>query len=97
MESIKLKSHIGNDGILQVQVPDDFKNQNFEILIVFQPISNTESQEDVLLDGKPESRGWCPSFFETTIGRWEGEPLERPPQLPYEVREDLTFGEKEAS
>lgn len=97
MESIKLKSHIGNDGILQVQVPDDFRNQNFEILIVFQPISNIESQEDVLLDSKPESRGWNSNFFETTIGSWEGEPLERPSQLPYEVREDLTFGEKEAS
>jgi hypothetical protein len=97
MESIKVKSHIGDDGILQVQVPDDFKNQNFEILIVFQPISNPDSQKDNSSDSTPESRGWNPGFFETVIGRWEGEPLERPSQLPYEVRDDLTFGEKEAS
>jgi hypothetical protein len=89
MESIKIKSHIGNDGILQVQVPDNFKNQNFEILIVFQPISSPESQEDASSDSTPESRGWNPGFFETVIGRWEGEPLERLSQLTYEIREDL--------
>ena len=54
MESIKVKSHIGDDGILQVQVPDDFKNQNFEILIVFQPISNPDSQKDNSSDSTPE-------------------------------------------
>jgi hypothetical protein len=89
MESIKIKSRIGNDGILQVQVPDNFKNQNFEILIVFQPISNPESQEDASSDSTPELRGWNPGFFETVIGRWEGEPLERLSQLAYEIREDL--------
>jgi len=32
---------------------------------------------------------WQPGFFEEVIGSWEGEPLERPEQLPYEIREEL--------
>jgi len=35
MESIKLKSRIGDDGILKIQVPDNFKNQDLEIIIIF--------------------------------------------------------------
>jgi predicted HTH domain antitoxin len=41
----------------------------------------------------PESRGWHPSFFENVVSSWNGNPLGHPPQLPYEVREELTFGE----
>jgi hypothetical protein len=39
--------------------------------------------------GTSESRGWHPGFFEQGIGGWQGEPLERPPQLPDEVGEEL--------
>lgn len=96
METIKLQSKVGEDGILQIQVPDNLKNQNLEILIIFQPIPAAEVPVSVLVQGSSESQGWSPGFFETVIGSWEGEPLERPPQLPFEVREDLTFGEEEA-
>jgi len=94
MESIKLKSRVGNDGILRIQVPENFKNQNLEILVVFQPIAAPEEQSQIPTKNTPESRGWLPGFFENVIGSWQGEPLERPTQLPYEVREELTFGEK---
>jgi hypothetical protein len=99
MESIKLKSRIGEDGILRVQVPTGLRNQEFEIMIILQPIGlpQTSLSHPSLEPSKsdtPESRGWHPGFFETVVGSWEGEPLERPSQLPYEVREELTFGEE---
>ena len=31
--------------------------------------------------------GWPEGYFERVIGKWEGEPLERPEQLPFEERE----------
>jgi len=80
MESIKLKSRIGDDGILRIQFPDNFKNQNFEILVVLQPIP---LPEDIAQIKTLESLGWNPGFFENVIGSWEGEPLERPPQLNF--------------
>ena len=33
--------------------------------------------------------GWPPGFFERVAGSWEGDPLERPEQLPFEDREPL--------
>ncbi len=95
MESIKLKSRIGDDGILRIQVPDNLKNKNFEILVVFQPIISPEDQSEATQGTTPESLGWNPGFFENVIGSWAGEPLERPPQAPFEIRENLTFGEEE--
>ncbi|MEC4896113.1 MAG: hypothetical protein SAL07_11435 [Oscillatoria sp. PMC 1051.18] len=88
MESIKFKSHVGDDGILQIQVPVSFKNEDLEVMVIFQPLKSKNSNSATL-----ESKNWQPGFFEEVIGSWEGEPLERPEQLPYEVREELTFGE----
>jgi hypothetical protein len=34
------------------------------------------------------SRGWPLWFFEEVVGGWQGE-LERPAQLPFEVRDEL--------
>jgi len=50
-------------------------------MVIFQPLKSRDSNSSTL-----ESRGWQPGFFEEVIGSWEGEPLERPGQLPYEVR-----------
>jgi hypothetical protein len=88
MESIKLNSHVGDDGVLQIQVPVGFKNEDLEVMVIFQRLKSPESKLAAL-----ESKGWQPGFFEEVIGSWQGEPLERPEQLPYEIREELTFGE----
>jgi hypothetical protein len=33
--------------------------------------------------------GWPPGYFEQVIGGWRGDPLVRPPQGEYQVREQL--------
>jgi hypothetical protein len=43
MESMKIKTHIGNDKILKVELPDEFANQELEIVIVFQPVIEKSS------------------------------------------------------
>ncbi|MFN5239768.1 MAG: hypothetical protein ACK5WC_11715 [Aphanizomenon sp.] len=43
MESMKIKTHIGNDGILKVELPAEFANQELEIVIVFQPVIEKSS------------------------------------------------------
>lgn len=91
MESITLRSHVGEDGILQVSVPDQLRNQDLEIMIIFQPIDHPESRNDAAVLDSTELRGWNPGFFETVVGSWEGEALERPAQLPFEMTEDAIF------
>ncbi len=38
-----------------------------------------------------EELGYTREFIEEVVGSWEGEPLERPEQLPFEVREEIQW------
>jgi hypothetical protein len=66
MQTIKLESYIGNDGMLHIPLPE-IKDANVEVIIVYQQIQ------------KPEKRQWSSEFL-STFGAWEGEALERAPQ-----------------
>lgn len=75
MKSIQLRSHIGPDGLLQVQLPD-CQDEEVEVLVVYQPI-----QPQV-------KRQWSPAFLDAA-GAWQGEPLVREPQPQPTDRESL--------
>lgn len=40
METMKLRSHIGTDGILILQMPTEFKDTSVEVLVVVQPLTS---------------------------------------------------------
>ncbi len=42
METMKLRAHIGTDGILQIQTPTDFKDTSVEVVVVVQPLPDAE-------------------------------------------------------
>lgn len=71
MQSIKLNSHVGSDGILGLDIPVDAKNTDLEVVIT---VKNIDS--DIENATKSE---WLPEFFERTAGAWQGKPLEREP------------------
>ncbi|MFB8792452.1 MAG: hypothetical protein U7123_27305 [Potamolinea sp.] len=50
METIKLRSHIGTDGILLLQMPAEFKDTAVEVVVVVQPLSSEET--------KPQYNAW---------------------------------------
>jgi hypothetical protein len=83
MQSIKVRSRVGSDGMLHLQVPVGIKDTDLEVIVIFQRIASATDAKT------PEDLGWSPGFFETVIGSWEGEPLVRPEQLEYEMREEL--------
>lgn len=76
MQSIKLRSHVGQDGILKLEVPLGLSEMDLEVVVVVQPVAKTQT-------------GWPPGFFEQTAGAWAGEPLVREPQGEYETRDKL--------
>ena len=76
MDSIKLRSRVGTDGILHLDIPTAITDREIEVTVTIQPVTS-------------EQRGWMPGFFEEVIGGWVGEPLERPDQGEYETRETL--------
>jgi hypothetical protein len=82
MRSVTLKSHVGEDGVLHLQVPVGVKNATLEVVVVFQTTTPAEATDE---------RGWPVGFFEETAGAWSGEPLDRGEQGTYERREELVF------
>ena len=74
-----LSSHIGNDGIFSLQLPDEMRGQKLEILVVVQPIKEVSANKN----------GWPPGFFERTYGATANDPIERPLPGEFEIRESL--------
>ena len=74
MQTIKLETHIGQDGILKLELPLEMSNTDLEVLLVVQ---------------RKEKRRWPPGYFERTTGSLADDPIERPPQSNYEERDTL--------
>lgn len=84
MESIKLHSHIGLDGVLRLKLPEDLKDR--DVTVIIQPADPAISASKT---STSEESGWLAGFFEEVIGGWEGEPLVRPEQPELETRDEL--------
>ena len=39
MESIKVRQHIGQDGILHLDIPVGLKEREVEVMVIYQPVS----------------------------------------------------------
>ena len=44
MQSIKLQTHIGDDGLLEIKLPVGMTNQDLEIIVIYQPINQTRKE-----------------------------------------------------
>lgn len=64
MQSIKVRSHVGPDGILHLDVPVGIHDAELEVTVTVQPIDST-----------PQGKGWPPGFFEETFGSCKDAPL----------------------
>lgn len=42
MQSIQVKTHVGEDGLLKVQMPSEVKDMELDVMVVFQPSSKVE-------------------------------------------------------
>ena len=85
MQSIKLQVHIGPDGLLKLEMPAGMSNTDVEVLVVVQPLPSSPASSKP--NPTPEELGWPPGFFEQTEGALANDPIERPPQGEFEVRE----------
>lgn len=81
MRSIKLKSRIGPDGILHLDIPVGLTDKDLEVMIIFQAIELKTTASP------PKGLGWPPGFFERTAGSIQDETFIRHPQGDFEERE----------
>lgn len=78
-QPISIRSHVGTDGVLRLEVPTEFSDADLEVTVLLSPAGSTTST----------TAEWQPGFFTEVIGSWEGE-LNRPDQGEFEIREDWT-------
>lgn len=64
MQSIKLHSRVGADGILHLDLPVGITDTEIEVTVTVKPVTSVT-----------QTKGWIPGFFEEVIGGWVGEPL----------------------
>ena len=83
MQSITLRSHVGTDGILHLDVPVGLHDTDLEVTVTLKAVPPK-------MEKTPEELGWPPGFFERTAGAWQGEPLTRGAQGEYEKRDNLS-------
>lgn len=75
MQTIKLDTRVGRDGILKLELPLDVSDTDLEVVVIVQ---------------QKAKRGWPPGYFERTAGSLADDPIERPPQGEYEERDPLS-------
>jgi len=79
METIKVKTHVGHDGILKLELPVGVTDMDLEVLVVMQsPAAPVEI----------ERAEWL-AFIEKTAGSLADDPMEYPSEGEYETRDEL--------
>lgn len=79
MQTLKLRTHVGSDGLLKLELPTDAANRDMDVVIVMQPVPETSN----------DALGWPLGFFDRTYGALKDDPLEEPAPLSWAKRDDL--------
>ena len=74
METIKLQTHVGEDGVLKVELPIGVRGVDCDVVIVYTVNYEREDWE---------------AFVNRTYGTLADDPIERPAQLPLEVQDEI--------
>ena len=82
MKTIQLTTKTDENGMLSLQLPLDAPLQAMDVIVVLQPVSEGTKPETT-------SKGWPTGFFRKTAGAFAEDPIERPDQGDYEVREQI--------
>jgi hypothetical protein len=79
MQTLTLKAHADQDGMVKLEFPTDLAGQEVEIVLVMQPVE----REPV------DAMGYPVGYFEETYGSFADDPLERNQPIQPDVRDAL--------
>ncbi|MBC7813863.1 MAG: hypothetical protein H7175_22095 [Burkholderiales bacterium] len=74
METLKVRAHVGGDGILKLEVPVGLSDVDYEVTITLRPEMTREQWQ---------------AYVEETYGSLADDPIERGEQPPFEVRDEI--------
>jgi hypothetical protein len=83
MGSIKIRRHVGKDGILHLEIPLGMTDKEVEIMIIYQALETPTQQKT------PEDLGYPPGFFEQTYGICADDPIVIDSEGEFEKREEI--------
>lgn len=86
MESIRLKTRVGQDGVLRLEVPLPVSSRELEVVLVYGPSTPPPAARPAALE---TTTAWPEDFFSEIAGGWQGDTLVRPPQGSFESRPPL--------
>ncbi|BAY11499.1 hypothetical protein [Calothrix sp. NIES-2098] len=69
MRQITINSHVGQDGILHLDIPVDVTNADLTITVILQSVSDSQPEN------QSKGKGWPANFFEETSGCLKETPL----------------------
>ena len=84
MQPIKLRSQVGEDGILHLDIPSEFKGLEVNVTVTVEPIE----KQTKFLEEDLSSLEWH-EFIEKTYGCLADDPIVRYPQGDYPEREPI--------
>jgi hypothetical protein len=85
MQSIKIRSYVGKDGMLHLDIPVDLQETELEVTITVKPVRQTI---DLLTEEEIKNLEWH-DFINMTYGCLADDPITRYPQGEYEEREEI--------
>lgn len=80
MTTITMRSRIDREGLLHVRVPAEWADTECDVTVTVRDGQTGQ--------GMTDHADWL-SFIQATAGQWQGEPLVRPPQGEFEIRDEL--------
>lgn len=83
MQTLTLKARAGKDGVLRLEIPTNQADQELEIVLVIQAISDEVTDEPV------DEMGYPIGYFDETYGSMADDPIERNQPLHPDVRDEI--------
>jgi len=83
MTSIEVKGHVGEDGLLILKIPTNYRDTDLEAILVINPI------RDPIGVAGSNAGAWPPGFIEATAGSIDDTSFQRWPQGEFEGRNPL--------
>jgi hypothetical protein len=79
MQTMKVRTHVGGDGLLKLELPTSVTDRDMEVVVVMQPISDIPT----------DALGWPIGFFDRTYGALADDPLDEPVSLAWAKRDEV--------
>lgn len=83
MQSIKLRSHVGSDGILHLEIPLDIADKEIEVMVIYQQLEPSAQAKTT------QNVAWPSSFFEHIYDIYQDDPIVIDSKGDSGVREEI--------